>query len=108
MVELTQDITERKQAQEVLRRYADEQAALYAVTSAAASFLDPDELLGLMSDSSIGFFTLHDRFDDFSELGDTPHRVVEFLGSWPRGRWSRILVLAKNDEVLQNKTGSNT
>jgi hypothetical protein len=60
-----------------------------------------DEILGLMTDRSIGFFTLHDRFEDFSELGDTPYRVVEFLGSWPRGRWSRILVLAKNEETLR-------
>ena len=61
-----------------------------------------DELLGLMTDESIGFFTLHDRFDDFSELGDTPYRVVEFLGSWPRGRWSRLLVLAKTEAALEN------
>ncbi len=60
-----------------------------------------DELLGLMNDRAIGFFTLHDRFTDFSELGDTPHRVVDFLGSWPRGRWSRLLVLAKNEEILR-------
>ncbi len=65
------------------------------------------ELLGLMTDRSIGFFTLHDRFEDFSELGNTPYRVVEFQGSWPRGRWSRILVLAKNEDMLSNKSGSN-
>jgi len=66
-----------------------------------------DELLGLMTDRSIGFFTLHDRFEDFSELGNTPYRVVEFQGSWPRGRWSRILVLAKNEDMLSNKSGLN-
>jgi SAM-dependent methyltransferase len=63
-----------------------------------------EELLGLMTDHSIGFFTLHDRFEDFSELGETPHRVVEFLGSWPRGRWSRLLVLAKTESSLQQAT----
>lgn len=59
-----------------------------------------DELLGLMTERSIGFFTLHDRFEDFSELGDTPYRVVEFRSSWPRGSWWRLLVLAKNEEML--------
>ncbi|MCP4201980.1 MAG: hypothetical protein GY769_08610 [bacterium] len=60
-----------------------------------------EELLDLMHQRSVGAFTLHDRFSDFSELGNTPHRVVEFLGSWPRGRWSRIVVLAKDEELLE-------
>lgn len=41
---------ERKRAEEALRQYADEQAALYAVTSAAATLLDPDELLSTVLD----------------------------------------------------------
>jgi PAS domain S-box-containing protein len=36
---------QRKRAEQELRQYADQQAALYAVTSAVTSFLDPDELL---------------------------------------------------------------
>lgn len=40
-----QDISERKSAELSLRRYADEQAALYAVSSAIASWTDPDRLL---------------------------------------------------------------
>ncbi|HEX2981526.1 MAG TPA: GAF domain-containing protein [Anaerolineaceae bacterium] len=38
-------ILERKQADVSLKRYAKEQSALYAVTSAASAFLDPDHLL---------------------------------------------------------------
>jgi GAF domain-containing protein/CheY-like chemotaxis protein len=41
---------ERKRAEEALRQYADGQAALYAVTSAAATLLDPDELLSTVLD----------------------------------------------------------
>ena len=59
-----------------------------------------DELLGLMHDRTIGAFTLHDRVTDLADLGDLPHRVVEFRRSWPRDRWSRLLVLAKTPEAL--------
>lgn len=61
-----------------------------------------DDLLEQMTDRSIGFFTLHDRFEDFSELRHTPYRVVEFSSSWPRGWRARLLVLAKNEEMLLN------
>lgn len=40
-----QDITERKRAEVALRRYAEEQAALYAVSTAIAEWTDPDRLL---------------------------------------------------------------
>ena len=46
--ELEQRVTERTAE---LRRYADEQAALYAVTSAAASFLEPVALLNAVLDA---------------------------------------------------------
>lgn len=59
-----------------------------------------DEILGLMHDESIGAFTLHPRFRDFHVLGDTPHRVVPFQRSWPRGRRSDLLVLAKTEKAL--------
>jgi len=39
------DITDRKRDEETLRQYAQQQAALYTVTSAAAATLDQDELL---------------------------------------------------------------
>ncbi len=59
-----------------------------------------DEILGLMHEDSIGAFTLHPRFRDFGVLGQTPHRVVRFQRSWPRGRWSDMLVLARREESL--------
>jgi len=42
------DITERKRAEEALRRYADEQATLYAITSTVATSLNPDALLSVV------------------------------------------------------------
>jgi hypothetical protein len=59
------------------------------------------ELLDLMHAGSIGAFTLHDEFEDFSELGDTPHVVVDFRRSWPRNRTTRMLVLAKSEAALR-------
>lgn len=38
------DVTERRRAEEALQHYAKEQATLYAVSSAASAFLDPDNL----------------------------------------------------------------
>jgi PAS domain S-box-containing protein len=45
------DISERKRAEEELRNYADQQAALYTVTSAVAATLDQDELLPIILDA---------------------------------------------------------
>lgn len=59
-----------------------------------------DEVLGLMHERSIGAFTLHDRFQDLSVVEGVPHRVVVADQSWPRGRSSRLLVLAKSEEIL--------
>ncbi len=59
-----------------------------------------EEILSLMHGRSLGAFTLHDRFHDFSELGDTPHRVVSFRRSWPRRRTTRMLVLAPDPDLL--------
>jgi len=56
---------ERKRAEETLQRYADEQAALYTVTSVAANLLERDELLSAtldavvsLMDSDAGWVTL--------------------------------------------------
>ena len=43
---------------------------------------------------------LHDSLEDFSAFSHLPHRVVRFRRSWPRGRWSRLLVLAKSEAPL--------
>ena len=60
-----------------------------------------DELLGLMSDRAIGAFTLHDRFENFGVLDDVPHRHMQFQRSWPRDRTSRLVVIAKDPELLE-------
>lgn len=46
-------ILARKQAEVELQRYAREQAALYAITSAASRFLDPDDLLATSLDLTL-------------------------------------------------------
>ncbi len=48
---IVRDITERKRAEEALRRYAEEQSALYTVASAAATLLDPEEVLSAVLDA---------------------------------------------------------
>lgn len=45
------DITLQKQAEEALRRYAEDQAALYTVASAATRVLDPDAVLSASLDA---------------------------------------------------------
>lgn len=59
------------------------------------------DILDLMHGDSLGAFTLHDRFDNFACLDGVPHRVVEFKKTWPRYRWSRLLVLSKNPELVK-------
>lgn len=58
------------------------------------------ELMDLMHDRSIGAFTLHDQFENFSALSDVPHRVVEFRRSWPPDRFTRMLVMSKAEEMM--------
>lgn len=60
-----------------------------------------DELLGLMTDSSVGVFTLHKRYVDLSAVEHLPHRVVQAESCWPRGSNWRLLVLAKTEAALQ-------
>ncbi|MEM7355113.1 MAG: hypothetical protein AAF657_30165 [Acidobacteriota bacterium] len=59
------------------------------------------EILQLMHENSIGAFTLHPRFDRFDRIQGVPYRVVPFRRSWPRGRWSDLLVLSKNPQLLE-------
>ena len=46
--QLEHEITKRTQAEDQIRQYADGQAALYAIASAATASLDPDELLSTL------------------------------------------------------------
>lgn len=59
-----------------------------------------DDILALTGPRAIAAFTLHDRFSDLGVLGQLPHRVLEFRWAWPRGRWGRLLVLAKDPAAL--------
>jgi two-component system NtrC family sensor kinase len=53
VVILTEDVTERKQAEEALRRYADEQTALYKTSLRLNAQLDLAELLRLVLDQAV-------------------------------------------------------
>jgi signal transduction histidine kinase/DNA-binding response OmpR family regulator len=46
--QLEREIVKRTQAENQIRQYADEQAALYTITSASTTSLDPDELLSTL------------------------------------------------------------
>ncbi len=59
------------------------------------------DIMDLMHDRSLGAFTLHDRFDRLHVLEDIPHRVVEFRKSWPRDRWTRLLILSRDPELVR-------
>ncbi|MBP1619864.1 MAG: Phytochrome, two-component sensor histidine kinase [Acidobacteria bacterium] len=48
---VNEDITERVTAERELRRYADEQRALYEITAAASTLLEPESLLGTVLDT---------------------------------------------------------
>ena len=60
-----------------------------------------DEIQRLMHDRAVGAFTLHPKFEDYQLFDDLPHRIVEFRRSWPRGRRSEMLILARTEEALQ-------
>jgi len=76
-----QDITKRKESKEALQRYANQQAALYAITAAASSSLVPDEMLAsvlgealTVMGSDVGWVIMLDP------TGDAQHRVVASHG----------------------------
>jgi PAS domain S-box-containing protein len=76
------DISQRKQAGEALRRYADEQMALYAVTSAVSAILDVDRLLATVLEAVLpsleadaGWILLP------GAVPDGPPRVVSWRGT---------------------------
>jgi signal transduction histidine kinase/DNA-binding response OmpR family regulator len=46
--QLEREVAKRTQAENQIRQYADEQAALYTIASAATTSLDPDELLSTL------------------------------------------------------------
>ncbi len=58
------------------------------------------EILDLMHDGSVGAFTLHDRYRDLDKLEGVAYRELQFRRSWPPGRWSRLLVIAKDPQLL--------
>ncbi len=87
------DITERKQAEDALQRYANEQVLLYTVASAAATLLNPDELLSAILDAvlpalntDVGWVTLPESTPDESS------RIIAWRGvpeSFPK-TWQAI------------------
>ncbi len=56
---LQQEIVERERADAAMRRYAQEQATLYAITSAATSLLEPGPLLNAALDALLPALNAH-------------------------------------------------
>jgi two-component system, NtrC family, sensor kinase len=78
--ELSHEIGVRVQAEAAIRRYAEEQAALYAVT-AAASVLDPDELLSTTLEVVLSFLDSHAGWAMLpGATADDPPRVAAWRG----------------------------
>jgi hypothetical protein len=56
-----------------------------------------DEILSLMHEESLAFFTIPERFEPFPALEEIPHRIVRWKAAWPRDAHHRILLLSKGD-----------
>jgi len=87
VVILTEDITERKRAEETLRRYADEQAALYRTSLRLNAQLDLTELLRLILDQAVallgaeaGCLYLYDPQRDELTISVGVSFMSEFVG----------------------------
>ncbi len=96
---------ERKRAGESLRRYADEQAALYAITAAAATLLDPQDLLTTALDVTLS--VLQSNAGWVLLPGDAPSdlpRMVAWRGV-PLSFVQEQVVLALGIEMASSQSG---
>ena len=87
VVILTEDITERKRAEETLRRYADEQAALYKTSLRLNAQLETSELLHVILDQAVallgaeaGCLCLYDPQPDELTVSVGVSFMSEFVG----------------------------
>ncbi|MDH5305653.1 MAG: hypothetical protein OEW02_00580 [Myxococcales bacterium] len=55
-----------------------------------------DEVLALLHETSVAFFTVPQHFEPFPALAEVPHRVLRWNAAWPKGREHRILLLSKS------------
>jgi PAS domain S-box-containing protein len=83
----TQDITDRKQAEQVLRQYAAEQSALYEIALRLNAQLNTPELLQLLVEQAVtllgvqsGGLYLHDAQHDTLVLTQTIDYFSEYIG----------------------------
>jgi len=78
------DITDRRRADEAMRRYADEQRALYSVASAVAATLDVDQLLDSVLDTVLGVLKADDSWVLMNGTdGSNDPRIVAWHGAAP-------------------------
>ncbi len=87
VVILTEDITERKRAEDALRRYADEQATLYKTSLRLNAQLETSELLHLILDQAVallgaeaGCLCLYDPQPDELTVSVGVSFMSEFVG----------------------------
>jgi PAS domain S-box-containing protein len=80
VVAVTKDITERKRSEDALRQYADRQAALYAVTSAVATSLDPAQLCSTVLDTLLAVLDADAGWVVSSLTQDGPLQAIAWRG----------------------------
>jgi hypothetical protein len=56
-----------------------------------------DEILSLMHEESLAFFTIPERFVSFPALDAIPHRILRWKAAWPKDTHHRILLLSKGE-----------
>jgi hypothetical protein len=56
-----------------------------------------DDILGLMHETSVAFFTVPNEFAPFEKLGGVHFRTVNWKAAWPANRTLRILILSKSE-----------
>ena len=54
-----------------------------------------DEVLGLLHETSVAFFTVPQHFEPFPALEAVPHGLLRWKAAWPKGCEHRILLLSK-------------
>ena len=59
------------------------------------------ELDGLLHERSLGVFTIHRNFEEFDGLRALPHRMVPFERSLAKDRPLRLLVVARDERLLE-------
>lgn len=56
-----------------------------------------DDIVGLMHETSVAFFTVPNEFEPFEKLGGVHFKTVTWKAAWPADRTLRILIMSKSE-----------